>query len=366
MSNSNVIRITCENPRTIVNRRYTKYPEWARHWFQLNHDYYLTIPCGRCRLCKSKIAKEWKVRLHYELQSTPRHKIEGRLVPKAFFLTFTLKDEYLTDDEKVYAPWLVRFRDNYRKKYKKSPRYFAITDRGSQYGRLHLHMVIFDPACSSNVMSKHLKSWYSYGFFHIRWIYSETIDEYITGYLSGDNLYKDVPVKHGKAVCDKALRYKPRVFVSKGLGCKCADESYIKRRDDGLVDINGYLYALPRYYRDKWYTKRELYYKTLINTVADREILPYYGYNRSIIPYQYRGRIVSYNYLPIIKETTERFTTPAPPPPPVTDWDSVLRDMEEHDRIIDILSFPTDGISYDGLHTRWSIEHYYKLDKFPF
>lgn len=305
-------------------------PIWERATYYGNHDFYLTIPCGRCALCKSKLAKEWKVRLHYELNSCPKHRPFGNLVPRALFCTLTLNDNYVTEDERFFAPWFVKFRDNYRKKYKCSPRYWATTDRGSQFGRLHVHFILFNPVPSANQFNNDLRRWYNFGFVEAKWLWSNSVDEYLTGYVSGDNLYKDNPVKHGKPVCEKALKYKPRIFVSKGLGRDCPDKDYILSRGDNMVDINGFTYSLPRYYRDKWLSYTERYYYRLINLLFTIQTYENYDYNIESIPHKFKGRLINYSYKDFALSQFDRFTT-SPKEKIVTDWSQVVSTLEYQD-----------------------------------
>ena len=257
----NSYRVTCEYPKVIVNRRYAKLNQSLRILHSTQPDYYLNVPCGRCSLCKSRFAKEWKVRLTYETQNTRQHRHNGTILPRIVFLTFTVSDKYYSDDDDIFAPQLVKFRDSFRKKFGRSPRYWAITDRGSQFGRLHLHMLLFDPRyydrktgeytrdVSISELKKH-HFWWSLGFVDAQWVKYSSVSNYVVGYLTGANLYRDEPIKHGKPICAKALSYKPRVFPSKGLGSAQLSDSfvqYVARRDFRTVDLDGYIYALPRY-----------------------------------------------------------------------------------------------------------------------
>lgn len=320
------VRVTCEHPRVIVNRRYSKLGAVSA-FYANNIDYYLQVPCGRCRLCKQRIAKEWKVRLECELQHTRTHRHNGRTLPRCAFITFTVSDKYYTDDDKFFAPWLVKFRDNYRKAYGRSPRYWAITDRGSQFGRLHLHMLLFDPCywdkiekrytkyVSINNLYKQHHLWWPYGFVDIQWVRSAGAGNYVTGYLSGANLSKDGDVKHGKPICEKALRYKPRVFPSKGIGKQyIEDEANAKRlHDNNYIDLNGYIFALPRYYKQKIFTETELYYQLMASQLSKQLQFAYYARHRGDIKYKYGSDILSPSYLDFRKRENERFLTPAPP-----------------------------------------------------
>ena len=66
MSISSISR-TCDYPKYIVNRKYSKLLPIHRRMYVTQPDYYVSVPCGRCRLCKARLAKEWKIRIANEL-----------------------------------------------------------------------------------------------------------------------------------------------------------------------------------------------------------------------------------------------------------------------------------------------------------
>lgn len=225
----------------------------------------MQVPCGRCRLCRKKLANEWLVRLYNEFAGTPTHLHNGKIQPRVAFVTLTFAEKYYTDNDAIFAEYLVRFRDNYRKRYGKSPRYWAVTDRGAKYGRLHLHMFIFNPYDYKNncpISLSHLSKehfWWKYGFVHGVWLnksYAGAI--YAVGYITMSNLDKDAK-KHGITMCEKAQRHKPHVYPSKGIG-KSYDTLHnrdIYRNGDRFVRLGQFQYGLPRYYRYKWTSKYE-------------------------------------------------------------------------------------------------------------
>lgn len=319
-------RITCLHPRVIVNRRYTsqEVPSWN---FAGLADYYLQVPCGRCYLCKKRLANDWRVRLEMEMRTTRTHKLNGSQVPRVIFTTLTIAEEHYTDDDRYFAEYFRKFRDNYRKRYGISPRYYAITDRGSQFARLHIHMLLFDPRVYDrnkreyvrNISLKELverKFWWPYGMVrYTKWVKAgSNCSTYVSGYISGANLDKDEPVKHGKPICDKALRYKPRVFVSNGLGRDAlADyDTFMRWREEGVVQIGGYHFGLPRYYQMHLYTAWERYYR-LIYDQAERE---WQMQRTAVWPESVRYQLGQHTYnrqsLERHIRDLDRFTTPLP------------------------------------------------------
>lgn len=337
----------------IVNRRYSKYSASVQRQFADHPDYYLQVPCGRCSLCKQRIAREWKIRLHYEMQCTREHRHNSQMIPRVVFLTFTISDDYYTNSEKIFSDWLVKFRDNFRKRYGKSPRYWAITDRGSQFARLHLHMLLFDPRkydrrrneyvgdISISELKKH-SFWWPYGFVDVQWIKWRGVDQYVVGYLTGANLEREEPVKHGKPICQEALKYKPHIYPSKGLGAAILDSSFVRyvcSRDFATLDLNGFVYGLPRYYLEKvldhlgrvnddptaYYTTTSISGKKVVVNEVKRDILLHrkalndlenldyvrsLGFNESLVKFEYRRKSLSSTSLASVLSETSRFVTP--------------------------------------------------------
>ena len=346
------LHVSCEYPNVIVNRRYNRLPDDVKRQYSTLPDYWLVVPCGRCVLCKARLSREWKVRLTYEMQNTRTHRHNSRQVPRVVFLTFTFRDECYTNSEEIFAEWLVKFRDNYRKKYGRSPRYFAITDRGSQFARLHLHMLLIDPrmydsrrkSFVGDVSISELKRhsfWWRYGFVDAQWVKYHSVANYVVGYITGANLNNEEPVKHGKPICKEALEYKPHIYVSKGLGSAVLTDDFIKyvqSRNLSTIDIDGYIYGLPRYYLDKVLDRMgqnagpAMYYKCndlrgqskTINLIRDEfifqrqavnkaEQLDYYarnGFDVSTYIYDYKRHRLSASLLASTLSTTSQFLTP--------------------------------------------------------
>lgn len=288
-------------------------------------DYYIKVPCGRCALCKDRRSKDWKVRLTFECQNGPYHYMFGKYLPRVMFATLTFDDKKLKNiDDYDFSEYFVRFRDSFRKCYGKSPRYFAITDRGSQFGRLHLHMLIFAPAVwnkeekrqerwisVSELYEKRL--WWSYGFVHIQWVKNPNVASYVCGYITGANMYSEEPVKHGKPICEKALRYMPKVYVSKGIGkCWLTQENMDKvwRNEEFFVQLNDFQYALPRYYTNAIWTAEERFHHNLLNMVENYDYFVRNNFCRDKFRYDYKGVPKTYEGIMNLRLFREKFTTP--------------------------------------------------------
>lgn len=324
------IKISCEYSKYIVNRKYSKLLPIHRVQYSTQPDYYVEVPCGRCRLCKARLAKEWKVRLANELLTTPTHTVKLQQVPRVIFGTLTFNDASYTDDESLLPDYFVKFRDSYRKRYGISPRYFAVTDRGSQFGRLHVHILIFNPryydrktkTYTKNVSVTNLREhnlWWPYGFVsYLAWCNSSAVSSYVSDYISGANMWKEEPVKHGKPICEKALRYKPRIYCSKGIGSAWLTDEKIYEYNAGatpLVLLGGFHYVLPRYYRNRiWPSEdREFWAYDHRHLIRRAEVIDYMCdilFREEDVRYKYLNRFVSKEELERLIIDNERFVTP--------------------------------------------------------
>ena len=266
------------------------------------------------------------------------------------FCTFTFAEQYYTDNDDVFAPWLKKFRDNFRKAFGRSPRYIAVTDRGSQFGRLHLHMLLFDPRYYDNKakvytrdisiseLRRHNNLWWSFGFVDATWVKKYGVSEYISGYISNQNMYKEERTKHGKPICENALKYMPKVFPSKGLGAAFLDQRQAELLDKSnyrSIQINGYNYGVPRYYLLKsfdllyphykvetfsgdWKDYRPdydwfIYHRLWLNNLEEREYMYEHKFDVDSFKVRYNGKEMLYGLFESAKAITKDYITPAPP-----------------------------------------------------
>lgn len=256
--------LNCLHPLTIVNPHY-KCAEGYRPndpYYTRQPDYMIVVPCGKCYLCRKKIANAWAFRLEEELD-TPE------IVSNSYFLTFTFHDDaykfYLSKDEhgKFINKSIVirRWRQLFRKHTGISPRYFLVEDCGSQFGRIHLHGILIDPKdhngkpISKSIIIKDDCFWRN-GKVDCQPLYSKEAIGYICGYISGSSLDKQAE-KHGKLICEKARKFIPRHFCSKGIGKKFADkvsaEYQVKSKEHFLYKRGNYKLPIPRYLLSKIY-----------------------------------------------------------------------------------------------------------------
>lgn len=244
----------CLRPRQIVNPHYSKRNEKGSSnldiWRGVNaapgaypEDYYIIIPCGTCLGCLRDKARSWRVRLLHE------HIFGGHAVTQC--LTLTISDENLhrfnskLDCSRAFRDFIDRLR--YYSSGRKCPKRFFVSELGEQKGRLHFHGFIFD----GHYTEEQLRRAWSYGFVRVRELKSARQLSYATKYITKPSV----------------RWHSPMVFVSPGLG-KSYTLSPIWREwhkaGDSTTPINycvrfdSFVYALPRYYRDKIFTASEI------------------------------------------------------------------------------------------------------------
>lgn len=209
-----------------------------------------TVPCGRCNFCLMSYRMDWTIRI---LQ-------EQKVSETAHFLTLTYQDDYLE-----YSPsglpqlqkehlqkFFKRLRRQNEKHSQKSIRYFAIGEYGETYQRPHYHAIAFNIHDHSISKLDHI---WPIGFHRLGNVQIASI-HYVTGYLI--NRYAD----YGDRNPPFALQSR-----NPGLGNNyLASFTKWHRPSDNethwrnYTKIHGYTNRLPRYYRDKIFTREEREY----------------------------------------------------------------------------------------------------------
>lgn len=96
--------------------------------------YQITVPCGRCILCRVERVRQWAVRIVHETE----------LYNENAFITLTYDDDHLPADKSVSLRDLQLFFKKFRKKiYPLKVRYFACGEYGDKFGRPHYHAIVF-------------------------------------------------------------------------------------------------------------------------------------------------------------------------------------------------------------------------------
>lgn len=239
---------------------------------------YVPIPCGYCIECKKIAANDWRIRL-----------IEDRYKYKnGKFVTLTYSEESLTEltnevqrlryeeltklentqghkipekntplegyelDNSIHALAIKRFRERFRKKYKKSIRHWLTCEIGQHNTeRPHLHGVIW-----VDMPKTKLENIWQYGNVNEK---NKTWDE---SYYNDSSI--SYMVKYIMKTDPVHQTYKSPIFCSPGIGKYYLQrEGYKVNKFKGTAtnelytNRKGFKMALPKYYRDLLYTDEE-------------------------------------------------------------------------------------------------------------
>lgn len=210
----------------------------------------VTVPCGKCVSCIQKKRNQWSFRLEQELKSSDT----------AYFVTMTYDDKNTTGlvCKKDVQDFLKRLRIevdrkvcnvniNGLKPFKRPKiRYYITAEYGTQTKRPHYHGIFFNiPLETEQATNLILKTW-QHGFVYIGKVSPASI-AYVTKYLITKNE-------------DYEKKYEVFNLISLGLGRSYVDKNktyHRKTKNYYATQLGGKKIALPRYYRDKIFTKLE-------------------------------------------------------------------------------------------------------------
>lgn len=206
----------------------------------------MTVPCGKCGYCLQTKRDAWTIRINKELQNSA----------SAYFITLTYDDLLLGDTS---AQLNVRHCQLFFKRLRKADaknkqqimtgktkglRYFLSSEYGSQNGRPHYHVILFN-ASEQTVVD--LEKIWGHGFIKRGTVNSASI-HYVTGYI-----INDWP--------DDDPRQKPFALMSRngGLGKEYIinNREYYNKNELQYVTVNGYKKPLPRLYKDAVFTQKQ-------------------------------------------------------------------------------------------------------------
>ena len=226
-----------------------------------NRVRYVPVSCGVCFECMKQKANGWKIRLAEEIRDNPRGK----------FVTLTFTEEALVKLgkkikglegyalENEIATRAVRFfTERWRKKFKKAPRHWLITELGHEgTERIHLHGIIWADN-AADIEERWNAGKYKYG-----WVWKEkVVNEIAVNYVNEETV--GYMMKYVTKTDPKHKAYKPIILCSKGIGKGFINRFGFERTKYQGIDTkaeyvteSGHKVGLPIYYRNKRYTEEE-------------------------------------------------------------------------------------------------------------
>ena len=241
----------CLYPRLIKNKRYIMNKKNGGNVPVCNDTRKLLVPvgCTKCIECRKQEGRKWQLRMLEDI----KHNKNGK------FVTLTFSNESIKEisksikglegyelDNEIATIAVKRFRERWRKEYKKSIRHWFITELGHNgTENIHLHGIIW----TDKEMKKITKHW-KYGYtWEGKYVNERTVN-YIIKYV------KKIDLVHKE--------YKAKVLTSAGIGA-----AYIKTENAKSNKYNkeqtreyyttrtGHKMAMPTYWRNKIYTDEE-------------------------------------------------------------------------------------------------------------
>lgn len=201
------------------------------------------VPCGKCPACLSSRQATWAFRLQ----------AEQKFSHSSSFLTLTYSDENLpfTDngnqslDKSDFQKFLKRLRKHHPDRQLK---YYACGEYGTQTHRPHYHAIMFNAYEDAKLMQK---CWPA-GHIRLDPATPETI-HYVTKYIQ-KRTYNEITDELDDRIKEFALQ-------SKGLGLKYLSPQMTKYLRNQfkpyLISAEGKKVPMPRYFKEKLFTKQE-------------------------------------------------------------------------------------------------------------
>lgn len=208
----------------------------------------MIVGCGKCVPCRGIKAGSWTIRLLEHIKCTNVNK----------FITLTLNDEHLTYGSN--SPVLLKrdlqlFFKKLRKYFSSKLTYYAVGEYGERYKRPHYHVILFnlnekDDYYIYNAISESWKDEKGYkGFIHIGDVNEASI-RYVAGYLEKGIL--------GEKIEEKIVREFSLMSKNLGINYIKNNKNYHEKNKSFIYRNNGFEKTLPRYYREKIFSKDDL------------------------------------------------------------------------------------------------------------
>lgn len=231
---------------------------------QYKHKF-VVVPCGKCKQCRARLARDWKVRLyHHSL-------IHGT----SLFITLTYNDEHMDDSNLNYRHFQLFMKKLRRRFPDRRLSFFCAGEYGGKSFRRHFHCLVFGLnindvkssfLCRSR-KDKNIKIWRS-DLISECWFDEESDSS--RGYISVSQVLPGDPRCFGYVagyIISKSDQFHSSIIESKGLSSEFHHMSlkpaigkvYFLRNYEQMYRYNYCLFngrkiSIPRAY-DRWYDK---------------------------------------------------------------------------------------------------------------
>lgn len=229
------------------------------------------VPCGKCAYCLVNKRSSWQFRLFHEMRTQEY---------PGYFLTFTYDEKHVKRTEAGRLS--LRFKDIqlFMKRLRKAKyyaKYICVGEYGPQTLRPHYHSILWTDA-PVEFLDKNWKSSrdgsplgrIQYGTL------SMASGMYCLKYIIQPKQQAIEGVEKTRAQFSKGigLSYQTEAIISYHVGRHIIDEETGRgfRQDQRFYSlIDGQKVALPKYYRDRWFTKAEKKSEAWLNDLRGRK-----------------------------------------------------------------------------------------------
>lgn len=225
--------------------------------YGIRGTYYMAVPCGKCPNCLSNRRSDWSLRLQIELQNST----------SAFFITLTYSDENIFYNENGVASVNKKHMQDYIKRLRKTTseklRYYLVGEYGTKTKRPHYHILLFNYPMDlqDNIINCWSNKQDTIGHVKIGTVTYASI-HYVTKY-------------HVNKTSFPELANPSFVTMSRmpGIGHQYVEQfreyHKDKTRRAHFTDLGGVKRRLPRYLKEKLYTKPQ---RLLMNIENDKRL----------------------------------------------------------------------------------------------
>lgn len=198
------------------------------------------VPCNKCDECRKRRSADWAFRIAQEQKCST----SSQFITLTYEKTPITNNGFQTLEKNDFKGFMKRLR-NYESQ---TIKYYACGEYGTRYLRPHYHLILFN--LSGDITNKLEKSWKN-GLIDIGKAEPASI-RYVTNYIQKSK-WQQINQND-----DRSPEFS---LMSKGLGKSYLTPQMVNyHRKTGtavLTKSGGQLQAMPRYYREKIFTKPE-------------------------------------------------------------------------------------------------------------
>lgn len=205
--------------------------------------------CGKCVQCLNKRVRDWSFRAFAECLSCGYANV--------VFLTLTYDDEHLSlhenlkDYKEDFQRFMKRLRKYCDKKFNRKIRYICTTEFGELRGRIHRHALIFNlpfdyqnPEAISRLWRNGFVKLKQANFRRVRYVL-----KYIMNPCVASDKWRYFFLFSRRPGLGSGIINKVKKYVSQSVDKKGMPPTYFP--------IDGYMYPIPRYYRNKVFSEAQ-------------------------------------------------------------------------------------------------------------